>query len=59
MSWRMSQGKHLRWPEYAEYKTILTAKQVRETAMEPLTFLENLREKLGHIPDLIYLGRKE
>jgi hypothetical protein len=53
------QGKHMRWPEHAEYKTILTAKLVRETAIQPLTFLENLREKLEHIPGLTYLGQKE
>jgi hypothetical protein len=51
------QGKFLRWPDYADYKTILTAELVMPADAEAPYFLDNLREKLRRVDDLVFLRR--
>jgi hypothetical protein len=53
------QGKFFRWPDYVDYKTIITVEWVMPADAESPYFLDNLRENLEGIGDLVFLRRSQ
>jgi hypothetical protein len=51
-------GPFLRWEEFARYPTVVTVKQVLEAGTEPLTFLDELQQKLRDVDGLEFLRSK-
>jgi hypothetical protein len=51
-------GTFLQWDEFAGYHTIVIVKLVLETGTEPLTFLDELQQKLRDVDGLEFLRSK-
>ena len=52
-------GVSLRWPEWAEYKTIVNSMAPPVPGTESPPFLDNLREKLSGVAELTFLRRSQ
>lgn len=53
------QGVSLRRPEWAEYKTIINSMAPPVPGMKSPPYLDDLRGKLGGLPDLTFLRRSQ
>jgi hypothetical protein len=53
------QGALLRWPEWAEYATVVNSMDESASETAPPTFLDDLREKLAGVEELTFLRRSE
>lgn len=53
------EGKFLRWSEFADYKTILTVEWAMPAGTESPSYLDNLREKLRSVGELVFLKRSQ